>query len=111
MRGLREKESQGFEKYFDLIQDEAWKKDCVFFMDGKEGRPFSNGEMEGENLSGWLVPKKKARAFEKDYLAEEIDLEWDSAYHFALWSEKDGKISVRFLHYTTVPHEHDNEGE
>ena len=107
MRGLREAESPEFNNYFSLVQAEAAKQGCVFFLDMKEGRPFSEEEMAGENLSGWLVPVKDAEAFERDYLEEEIDMKWDKAYHFAFWKKERGHLGIRFMHYTTIPHEHE----
>ena len=108
MRGLREKAGKKFEAYFVKVQEAAAKKGCVYFCDTTEGNAFSDGEMEGENLAGWLVPEAEADAFEKDFLDEEIDMKWDSAYHFALWKkEKDGGIGVQFLHYSMMPHDHD----
>ena len=80
MRGLREAESPEFNNYFSLVQAEAAKQGCVFFLDMKEGRPFSE---------------------------EEIDMKWDKAYHFAFWKKERGHLGIRFMHYTTIPHEHE----
>ena len=107
---------QEYSKYgIDLSEIERYcgKVDLfiLYLSDSIIGNATSTATIEEVIEDVNMDKQKMVLVGEKDYLAEEIDLEWDSAYHFALWSEKDGKISVRFLHYTTVPHEHDNEGE
>ena len=87
MRGLRTQEGQKFEKFFALIQNEAMNEKKVFFLDSGEGQEFETDEMEGENLSGWLVPVKEADEFEKQFIKWDIDNEkWDDFYSFARWS-------------------------
>lgn len=94
MQGLRTQEGAKFERFFSLVEKEAGKKDAVFFLDSGEGRDFESDEMEGENLSGWLVPNSEAKKFETAYM-ERADLsEWIDSYAWASWENKDGEIVV-----------------
>lgn len=97
MRGLRTQEGQKFEKFFALIQNEAMNEKKVFFLDSGEGQEFETDEMEGENLSGWLVPVKEADEFEKQFIKRDIDEEkWDDFYSFARWSWSNRQIKITF---------------
>ena len=52
MKGLRSQESEKFNRFWDLVQDEAATQGCVFFGDCGEGRDLVTEELEGENFSG-----------------------------------------------------------
>ena len=52
MRGLRTQEGEKFERFFALVQKEALKQSCVFFLDSGEGHIFENESMEYSDLSG-----------------------------------------------------------
>lgn len=94
MQGLRTQEGIKFERFFSLVEKEAEKKDAVFFLDSGEGHDFENDKMEGENLSGWLIPNRKAKEFETAYI-ERADLsKWIDRYAWASWENKDGEIIV-----------------
>ena len=97
MRGLRTQEGQKFEKFFALIQNEAMNEKKVFFLDSGEGQEFETDEMEGENLSGWLVPVKEADEFEKQFIKRDIDNEkWDDFFLFVRWSWSNRQIKITF---------------
>lgn len=92
-----------FNKYFELIQQEAAKQDKRFFMDTGEGREHITDEMEMEDISGWLVPVELKEEFADYWMLEgnphnNLPDKWDIPfYRFALWSIDDmGKVQVEF---------------
>ena len=46
MKGLRSQESEKFNRFWDLVQDEAATQGCVFFGDCGEGRDLVTEELE-----------------------------------------------------------------
>ena len=52
MVGLRTCEGEKFERFFALVQREALKQNCVFFLDSGEGHIFENENMEYSDLCG-----------------------------------------------------------
>lgn len=93
MRGLRTQEGEKFEHFFALVQKEASKKGGVFFLDAGEGHDFDNGFMEGENLSGWLIPLGLVDEFEKEYLKCNDDLEeWEKYFCWIEWENENSPI-------------------
>ena len=96
MRGLKTQEGEAFERFFEIVQKEAEKQDCVFFLFAGEGRDIILDGMEGEDLSGWLIPKDRANALEKDWM-EDADMEhWAEWFIFAIWKEDEGTLSIEF---------------
>ena len=94
MQGLRQQESQKFEKFFQLVQDEAKKKGCVFFLDCGLGNVFENDNIECEDLTGWLVEKGQVSEFEQIF-AEDLETDdFDEAYCSVLYSV-DGTGSIK----------------
>lgn len=80
MQGLRTQENSKFEIFFSAVQDAAKKDGKIFFLDAGDGNEFINGEMEGEDLLGWLVPEKQVGEFEVAF-KEFADLSaWDDFY-------------------------------
>ena len=102
MRGLRTQEGAKFNRFFQLIQDEAAKTGAVFFAFAGEGRDIILPNLEGEDLSGWLIPADKADEFEKEWKTDNSlnHLEkWSDYFMWAEWSEQNGAISIQFNSY------------
>lgn len=99
MRGLKWPENERFERFFSVIQQAAQEKHAVFFLFAGEGHTFTVADMEGEDLSGWLIPAKRASAFE-DQWAQNNSLaalqEWTDYFVWAVWSFESGTLSVKF---------------
>lgn len=95
MVGLRTWEGEKFERFFALVQREALKQNCVFFLDSGEGHIFENENMEYSDLCGWLIPIEKAEEFEKEYLKYNDDLEeWEEYFCWEEWeNEENPRIS------------------
>ena len=96
MLGLRKQEDSKFECFFELVQETAKKQGCVFFADCGEGREFATETMEGEDLSGWLIPIRFADRFEQHFLKDEIDEEWTDFVTFAIWHKTLAGIIIKF---------------
>lgn len=102
MRGLKTQESGLFNRYFQLIQDKAEKQGSVFFAFAGEGRDFELPDMEGEDLTGWLIPKNKVEVFEPEWSKENSLAaleEWEEYFVWAEWSIHNGRVSISFESY------------
>ena len=87
-------EETKFERFFELVQLEASKLGCVFFFDVGERNDFEGSEMDGEDLSGWLVPIELADEFEEKWLRQEEDaFDW---FCMVRWSGDSLAPSIRF---------------
>lgn len=96
MRGLRRQEDSRFERFFKLVQAEAEKQGCVFFLDCGEGRDIETDTLSGEDLSGWLISSTEAGQFEQAFL-EGGNLEtWDACIVFAIWHVEPSGVTIHF---------------
>lgn len=96
MRELRTQESKKFEHFFRLVRAEAQKQGCIFFVDCGEGREFILEDMEGEDLSGWLIPREDADRFQIEFDKNDVSEKWDDFMKSLCWKQLDEKISVTF---------------
>lgn len=96
MRGLRTQESEKFIRFFELVQAAAAKQGAVFFLESGEGKDFEIEEMEGEELSGWLIEESQAAEFETEFIAWAVSDKWDERTAFCLWKENEDSITVGF---------------
>lgn len=99
MRGLRTEEGTKFERFFAIVQSEAKKNGNIFFLDCGEGRDFTTSDMEGEDLSGWLIPEKDEEEFTPLFESGNIPADWDEMFVFCIWEKRDGEIAVEFKKY------------
>ncbi len=102
MRELKTQESEKFIKFHQLIQNEAQKKGSVFFGFCGEGNDFETDEMEGEDLTGWLIPEEKADEFEKKWIVNSSlgNLEeWSDFFIWVEWKRIGEKIEIEFVEY------------
>lgn len=99
MRGLKGQENERFERFFALIQQAAARQNAVFFAFAGEGKTFETPQMEGEEMSGWLIGKDKADSFEKQW-QENNSLpaleEWSDNLVWATWTMQDGTPAIQF---------------
>lgn len=96
MRELRTQENEKFERFFQIVRNEAQKQNCLFFVDCGEGREFFEADMEGEDLSGWLIPAEDAERFQPEFDSNEVSEKWDGFMKFLRWKRDNGKIQVQF---------------
>ena len=87
MRGLKTQETSKFNKFFSIVQDAAYKKGCVFFLDAGDGRDFETDLIEGEDLMGWLIPNDQAADFEEKWKNNDVSDEWSNHYVWAIWDD------------------------
>ena len=98
MVGLRTWEGEKFERFFALVQKEALKQNCVFFLDSGEGHLFENDTMEYSDLDGWLIPIEKAKEFEKEYLKGGDPEGWYDYFYNMEWEDEENpKISFEHV--------------
>ena len=96
MRELRTQEGNKFKKIFEIVRAEAKKRKCIFFLDCGEGRELFTEDMEGEDLSGWLIPESEADAFQKEFDAGDVSEKWNENVFFASWKKDQNGISIAF---------------
>lgn len=96
MEGLKTQETDKFMRFFALIQEEAKKKNSVFFADAGDGNDFETPELEGENMMGWLIPADKAEEFKRVWESNEVDDSWTDFFVWAVWSARGRIVSIRF---------------
>ncbi|MGN0286377.1 MAG: hypothetical protein ACI4B6_01760 [Atopobiaceae bacterium] len=100
-RGLRGfgSDDDRFLRFFSIVQDAAKELGCVFFCWAGEGNELETDTMDGEDLSGWLVPKDLSDEFEAqwDNGIESIGDKFDKFDVFARWTiGESGNVSIRF---------------
>jgi len=96
MEGLKTQETDKFMRFFALIQEEAKKKDSVFFADAGDGNDFETPELECENMMGWLIPSDKVEKFKRVWETNEVDDSWTDFFVWAVWSVRGKTVSIRF---------------
>ena len=96
MLGLRKRENEKFERYFELVQEAAAKDDAVFFADAGTGRGCETAEMEAEEMFGWLIPKNLAEEFKPGWKVSDILPKFDDYFKWAEWKRDGDKITVYF---------------
>nr|DAP56891.1 MAG TPA: hypothetical protein [Caudoviricetes sp.] len=99
MRESRTQESKKFEKFFEIVREEAAALDSIFFIDCGEGRELVTEDLEMEDLSGWLIPRERADAFEEKFRKNEVSNRWDSFVRFAVWEQHGDMITIEFKEF------------
>ena len=100
MRGLRtqrDNDDKEFCRFFEIVQQAASDKGCVFFLDTAEGRMGEIGDVVCEELSGWLVPNDITVAFTplwEQWL--DVNKDFSDFFVFAKWSNHGGNIQIEF---------------
>lgn len=97
MLGLRTQEDDGFMRFMKIVEDEAAERNSVFFLDTALGDEISLGNIEGDNCTGWLIPKDKVDSFNEIFKSGNIDpREWDKYYVVAEPSIENDSFFIRF---------------
>ena len=85
MLGLKTQESRKFEKFFQIVQEEAGALKKTFFLECEDGHEKETEELEMCDLQGWLVPSIKIGDFIPAWKENSVDDEWDDEFCFAVW--------------------------
>lgn len=96
MRELRTQENEKFKRFFAHVRSAAMAQGSVFFVDCGEGRELFTEALEGEDLSGWLIPKKEADKFQAEFEAGDVSGQWDDFMRIAVWSQTEDGIRIAF---------------
>lgn len=96
MQGLKAQEESGFCRFFELVQKSAAALGSVFFLDAGEGRDFEQDGLQGEDLSGWLIPAGRAEEFQAEWEQGKPSDGWLEFFRFAIWSADSGALTVDF---------------
>ena len=97
MKGLRRQENEKFIKFFKMVQEEASKKQCVFFLDCGLGTLYETETIECEDLCGWLIPNEHVASFESIYNEDSDEQHNYDAFYCSIdyvVDEASGKISI-----------------
>jgi len=96
IKGLRTQESDKFYRFFELIQQEAEKKGCIFFAEAGDGHDYVSNTLECEDMMGWLIPKEKINEFEPLWEKDQVPELWSDFFTFAVWKEDGDSIKIVF---------------
>lgn len=96
MRGLRTQENEAFLRFFNIVQQEAKKKDSVFFCDCGQGDESIKDGIECESMFGWLIPENDAERFEKEEFIPDRILESSNDFYVGAEYKIDGDITIQF---------------
>lgn len=99
MQGLKTQESEKFRRFWNIVQKTASNQGKRFFLECGEGREFSNEEMEGEDVRGWLIPTNEIDEFKPEWEADNVTDKWIYNIFRAEWSDTNGNITVEFKTY------------
>lgn len=100
MIGLRVKETEKFLRFFELVQKEAEKIGCVFFLDAGLGDTVIGEVYECESAFGWLLPKDKSAEFELFFMKNSKEQhEYDDYYYTMEYEITSEGIIIRFIDY------------
>lgn len=101
MKGLKTQEEKKFEKYFALVEEEAKKRNCVFFAYAGEGNVTETNDLECEDMMGWLIPAEKSDEFERVWKESHSDSMpgFDDFFCWAEYKFIDGHINIHFEFY------------
>jgi hypothetical protein len=90
------------DKFLAFVEDEAKKIGKIFILDSGEGNEIYNKEkqMEGEDLSGWLIDEEQRKSFIEYKKAGNEYKNFEENYIFAKWQQdEEGKLSIEFQKY------------
>ena len=96
MQGVRKQESDKFQRFFAIIQEEARKNHAVFYADAGDGNDYVTDDLECEDMMGWLIPQEKVQEFEAIWRAGQVDDAWSDYYMWAEWFLVDGRVCICF---------------
>ncbi len=79
------------------MQNAARDEGSIFFLDTGEGRDIILPDMEGEDLSGWLIPAELADSFRLAWENFGADLsDWDEYARLAVWRQSADVLQITF---------------
>ena len=96
MLELRTEENESFQRFFELVRRAAAELDALFFVDCGEGRELFTDTLEGEDLSGWLIPKELTASFLPAFRQGTVGAEWDAFLRLAIWNQSSTGIQITF---------------
>lgn len=98
--GIRFKESLSdtkFMNFFNIVQSAANKLGKIFFFWSDEGNGLVTDELDGGDMSGWLVDEEDAERFDAIWRKSTKDIPDEFAFVIARWHEdRDGSIGIEF---------------
>lgn len=95
MQGLRKREEIKFENFFRLVQAEANKQNCVFFLDNVESKLVEVGEFLCADMHGWLIHEADADLFEPEFMKNtDKRFDFDDFYIFVDFKIENNKVEI-----------------
>lgn len=96
MKGLRTQDNDQFIKFFQKVQDEAGKRNAVFFLDFGEEKNIKFQDMELDDLFGWLVPLDQVNEFETAFTAFSDLQKWDDLSLWCISTVRNNELDIEF---------------
>ncbi len=87
-----------FNRFLELVKNQARKQGKYFFVDDGEGNEAEVGEMIVQNLSGWLIAETEKTEFEEIWkTGDDTGERFDDEFIYVVWTQgADGKVNVEF---------------
>lgn len=95
MIGLRTQEDYRFVTFFKMIQKEAEKTNCIFFLDTGNGHSEFSDSIICSDCSGWLVPNDKSEEFRKEYENFKDNEGWEDFAAWVTWERKNDDVFIK----------------
>ena len=95
MQGLRKHEGQKFENFFKLVQLEASKQNCVFFLDNVELKLVETSVLECSDMFGWLIHEADVDLFEPEFMANtDKQFDFDDFYMYVDFETDGDNVNI-----------------
>lgn len=97
IRFSRDAVDERFMRFFSIVQDSARALGKVFFLWCDEGNELITDELDGGDLSGWLVDADDADRFDAIWRRSAQGIPDEFEFVIARWSQvPDGAIGIKF---------------
>lgn len=92
---LRTQEDKKFVRFMELVEAEARKRGCEFFLDCVQGDEFENDTYICEDMCGWLIPESMVDKFTPIFMADsDSQYDFDDFYVFVDYRVHDDNIEI-----------------
>ena len=97
LRFKKDADDARFVRFFNIVQDAARAQGKVFFLWCDEGNEIITDELDGGDMSGWLVDEADADRFDRIWRKSTQDIPGEFEFVIARWHERqDGSIGIEF---------------
>jgi len=86
------------DNFWEIVQQEAKKRGCVFFIESVSGKDFEFGDFQCDEIFGWLIPQSMENEFKPLWEKDEADeaQEWDPFFVLEKWKIEGDSVLIDF---------------